>query len=212
MLLPAIIGIPVSSAAAFSVSRSGRSQRTLIRAGFVATTVGMVLLLALVREHSSIATFVPGLLLMGLGIGVMLTSSVNVVQSSFPEACNEDISGRIPVRLEPRVVARHRPRRLGPGRRLVPRRQAVRPLHHHSRGDLAGRPRARAADPPPEGRGDRAGGVTARPSVSPRMSRLGRLMPNGCRAACHTGRCQCDSLLISSALGPPSSRRVLRRR
>ena len=92
MLLPAITGILVSSAAAQRLAQR-RSQRSLIRAGFVATTVGMVLLLALVREHSSIATFVPGLLLMGLGIGVMLTSSVNVVQSSFPEADQGDISG-----------------------------------------------------------------------------------------------------------------------
>jgi len=36
---------------------------------------------------------VPGLLLFGAGVGVMLTSSVNVVQSSFPEADQGDISG-----------------------------------------------------------------------------------------------------------------------
>jgi len=33
------------------------------------------------------------LLLMGLGIGAMLTSSVNVVQSAFPERDQGDISG-----------------------------------------------------------------------------------------------------------------------
>ena len=38
-------------------------------------------------------TFLPGLFLMGLGIGVMLTSSVNVVQSSFPEQDQGEISG-----------------------------------------------------------------------------------------------------------------------
>ena len=37
--------------------------------------------------------FVPGLLLMGIGVGAMLTSSVNVVQSSFPEKDQGDISG-----------------------------------------------------------------------------------------------------------------------
>jgi hypothetical protein len=36
---------------------------------------------------------VPGLLLVGLGVGVMLTSSVNVVQSSWPEADQGEISG-----------------------------------------------------------------------------------------------------------------------
>jgi predicted MFS family arabinose efflux permease len=36
---------------------------------------------------------VPGELAFGLGAGVMLTSSVNVVQSSFPDADQGDISG-----------------------------------------------------------------------------------------------------------------------
>src|SRR3954454_1837291 len=37
--------------------------------------------------------FAPGLLLIGLGLGVMLTPSVNVVQSSFGEAQQGEISG-----------------------------------------------------------------------------------------------------------------------
>ena len=49
--------------------------------------------MALVREDSSIWTFVPGLLLIGAGVGVMLTSSVNVVQSAFPEQDQGEISG-----------------------------------------------------------------------------------------------------------------------
>ena len=53
----------------------------------------MVLLLALVRAHSGVWTWIPGLLLFGAGIGVMLTSSVNVVQSSFPDTDQGDISG-----------------------------------------------------------------------------------------------------------------------
>ena len=35
----------------------------------------------------------PGLFLMGLGVGVMLTASVNVVQSALPEQDQGDISG-----------------------------------------------------------------------------------------------------------------------
>ena len=35
----------------------------------------------------------PGLLLVGLGLGAMLTPSVNVVQSSFPEELQGEISG-----------------------------------------------------------------------------------------------------------------------
>jgi MFS family permease len=53
----------------------------------------MALLLARVRDTSSLFSFVPGLLLMGLGVGTMLTASVNLVQSSFPKADQGDISG-----------------------------------------------------------------------------------------------------------------------
>jgi predicted MFS family arabinose efflux permease len=37
--------------------------------------------------------FLPGLFILGLGVGFMLTPSVNVVQSSFPEALQGEISG-----------------------------------------------------------------------------------------------------------------------
>jgi MFS family permease len=47
----------------------------------------------LVHSSSKVVAFVPGLLLIGLGVGVMLTPSVNVVQSSFPEALQGEISG-----------------------------------------------------------------------------------------------------------------------
>ncbi|MGH3263745.1 MAG: hypothetical protein ACRDNS_17335, partial [Trebonia sp.] len=69
------------------------AQRTLVIAGFALTLAGMVLLLGLVRAHSGILTWIPGLLLFGLGIGVMLTSSVNIVQSSFPDTDQGEISG-----------------------------------------------------------------------------------------------------------------------
>jgi predicted MFS family arabinose efflux permease len=40
-----------------------------------------------------VVAFAPGLLLIGLGLGVMLTPSVNVVQSSFPDRQQGEISG-----------------------------------------------------------------------------------------------------------------------
>jgi MFS family permease len=92
MLTPATIGILATSAGADRFARR-HPQRWLIIAGFATTAVGMILLLALVRANSGILTWVPGLLLFGAGVGVMLTSSVNVVQSSFPEADQGDISG-----------------------------------------------------------------------------------------------------------------------
>jgi MFS family permease len=55
--------------------------------------VGIGLLVGLIHATPSIWAFVPGLLLIGLGLGGMLTPSVNVVQSSFPEALQGEISG-----------------------------------------------------------------------------------------------------------------------
>ncbi|HEX6553627.1 MAG TPA: MFS transporter [Ktedonobacteraceae bacterium] len=94
-LTPATIGILLSSAIAGRLAKR-RSQRTLIRAGFLVTIVGMLLLLLagpLAGPSASTLAFITGLLLMGLGVGVMLTSSVNVVQSSFPEKDQGEISG-----------------------------------------------------------------------------------------------------------------------
>ncbi len=92
ILTPATIGILLSSSIAGRLAKR-YSQRTLIRAGFVITLAGMLLLLFLASATSSILNFIPGLLLMGAGVGVMLTSSVNVVQSSFLEKDQGEISG-----------------------------------------------------------------------------------------------------------------------
>jgi predicted MFS family arabinose efflux permease len=50
-------------------------------------------LIGLVSASDSVLAFVPGLLLIGLGVGVMLTPSVNLVQSAFPEEQQGEISG-----------------------------------------------------------------------------------------------------------------------
>jgi MFS family permease len=92
MLTPATVGILAASAGADRFARR-HPQRWLIIVGFLATAAGMILLLTLVRAHSGILSWVPGLLLFGAGVGVMLTSSVNVVQSSFPDSDQGDISG-----------------------------------------------------------------------------------------------------------------------
>jgi MFS family permease len=92
LLTPATIGILATSAGADRFARR-RAQRSLIIGGFVITAIGMILLLTLVRAHSAIITWIPGLLLFGAGVGIMLTSSVNVVQSAFPGTDQGDISG-----------------------------------------------------------------------------------------------------------------------
>jgi MFS family permease len=92
MLTPATIGILAASAGADRFARR-HPQRWLIIAGFVVTAVGMILLLVLVRAHAGIWRWIPGLLLFGAGVGDMLTASVNVVQSSFPDKDQGEISG-----------------------------------------------------------------------------------------------------------------------
>jgi MFS family permease len=88
----ATVGILVSSLAAERLAKR-YSQKSLITAGFVVTAVGIGVLLALVGASSRVVAFAPGLLLIGLGVGVMLTPSVTVVQSSFPEELQGEISG-----------------------------------------------------------------------------------------------------------------------
>jgi MFS family permease len=85
-------GILISSLAAERLANK-YAQRTLIVAGFIITLAGVGVLLALVKGSPSVYAFAPGLLLIGLGVGVMLTPSVNVVQSSFPEERQGEISG-----------------------------------------------------------------------------------------------------------------------
>jgi len=91
-LTPAIIGMLLTSSAAGKLAQK-YSQKTLIVAGFATTIAGLSLLLLLSNAPSNILSAIPGLLLMGAGVGVMLTSSVNVVQSSFPEQDQGAISG-----------------------------------------------------------------------------------------------------------------------
>jgi MFS family permease len=92
MLTPTTIGVLLAAGAAERLARR-RSQRFLIRRGFGVTIIGLLLVLLLGRAQSANWTFMPGLFLVGAGIGVMLTSSVNVVQSAFPEKDQGDISG-----------------------------------------------------------------------------------------------------------------------
>ena len=85
-------GLLVASLAAGRLARR-LAQRTLILSGFGTTIVGIVLLVVMAGEATSAWGLVPGLLLIGLGLGLMLTPSVTVVQSSFPEALQGEISG-----------------------------------------------------------------------------------------------------------------------
>ncbi|MFB7243932.1 MFS transporter [Streptomyces populi] len=88
----ATLGLLTTSLAAQRLAER-RPQRTLIIMGFDVTVAGIVVLVAMVDSFSSAWAFAPGLLLVGLGLGVMLTPSVNIVQSSFTEDRQGEISG-----------------------------------------------------------------------------------------------------------------------
>jgi MFS family permease len=85
-------GILVSSLAAERLAKK-YEQRTLIMTGFVTAIAGVGLLLAFVKGSPSAWAFAPGLFFVGVGLGIMLTPSVNVVQSAFPEQKQGEISG-----------------------------------------------------------------------------------------------------------------------
>jgi MFS family permease len=88
----ATVGILLSSLSAERMA-SRRAQRNLIRGGFVLTLGGIVLLILLASATTDVLAFFPGLFVIGFGVGAMLTASVNVVQSSFPEKDQGEISG-----------------------------------------------------------------------------------------------------------------------
>jgi MFS family permease len=88
----ATVGVLLSSLIAGRLAKRF-PQRTLIMAGFVITIAGVLLLYVMVNGHPGPWYFVPGLFLIGVGVGVMLTPSVNVVQSAFPENLQGEISG-----------------------------------------------------------------------------------------------------------------------
>jgi MFS family permease len=89
----ATLGILISSLGAERMAKR-RMQKRLIAGGFAVTIVGTGLLLGLVKASSSSAwALAPGLFLIGFGLGAMLTPSVNLVQSAFPEKQQGEISG-----------------------------------------------------------------------------------------------------------------------
>jgi len=86
------VGLLATSLAAQRLARR-HTQRMLISVGFLLTMGGVGVLLLMVAGRPSVWAFTPGLLLIGLGVGLMLTPSVNVVQSSFGENQQGEISG-----------------------------------------------------------------------------------------------------------------------
>src|SRR6201996_6889670 len=88
----ATVGILLSSLAAGRLVQRYQ-QRAPIIAGVVIHIAGIILLLCQVKRPPGAWSFAAGLFLIGVGVRVMLTPSVNVVQSAFPENLQGEISG-----------------------------------------------------------------------------------------------------------------------
>jgi len=86
------VGVLLSSIAQERFAKR-HAQRTLVIAGFITAVVGILILLVMAEGAESAWAYTPGLFLFGLGAGGMLTPSVNIVQSAFPEERQGEISG-----------------------------------------------------------------------------------------------------------------------
>ncbi|MEV8036114.1 MFS transporter [Streptomyces sp. NPDC086182] len=160
----ATLGLLATSLAAERLARR-RPQRTLIIAGFVVTIAGVVVLIAMGNSFSSPWAFAPGLLLVGLGPGVMLTPSVNIVQSSFPEPAGRDLRP-VPQRVQPRLRTGHGRGRHHPRSRI--HHPFLRRGHGHAR---------RARPPRPHRRGPPSGNRRQRPGHGGHRGTQRRLIP-----------------------------------
>lgn len=92
ILTSATVGILITSALAGKLAKA-RSQRLNIRSGFVLVIIGIGIIFALGSTQNPNTYFLPGFFVIGLGFGIMLTSSVTVVQSEFPDKDQGEISG-----------------------------------------------------------------------------------------------------------------------
>ena len=117
----ATIGLLISSLAAERFAKR-RTQRTLIVTGFSLALVGIAVLIVMVGSSANPWAFVPGLFVIGFGLGTMLTPSVNLVQGSFSDDLPRRDLGTVAQHLQPRILIRHRDRRHHPRRWPKPRR------------------------------------------------------------------------------------------
>jgi len=92
IITPTTLGLLLTSAFAGRLARKF-APRLLVGSGFVLAELGLILLLLIVDPHSGPWAFVPGLFIFGMGAGIMVTASVNVVQSAMPPEDQGGISG-----------------------------------------------------------------------------------------------------------------------
>ena len=92
MMLPVIIGLVFFSRRSAQVSRKYPPRRIML-AGFLLVEAGVAALLLMVDPTGPPWRFIPGLFLIGSGLGLVGPASVNVVQSAFGDEDQAEISG-----------------------------------------------------------------------------------------------------------------------
>lgn len=92
VMIPFILGLLVFARRSAQLAKKYPLTR-IIQAGFVVTELGVIALLLMVDPTGSPWRFIPGLLLIGAGIGLINPASVNLVQSAVSEERQGDISG-----------------------------------------------------------------------------------------------------------------------
>jgi MFS family permease len=91
-MVPAIIGLMLLSRRASHLAEK-YSLRWIMQVGFVVAEIGILLVMLLADDDGSAWRFVPGLFLLGAGMGLIMPASVTFVQSTSPEADQSAISG-----------------------------------------------------------------------------------------------------------------------
>jgi MFS family permease len=91
-MMPATVGVLLASWRAGAFAHRF-SPRGLLVVGFSVAIVGIVFMVLLGNAQGSGWLLAPGLFLAGLGLGIVLAPSVNIVQSSMPERDQGEISG-----------------------------------------------------------------------------------------------------------------------
>jgi MFS family permease len=91
-MVPAIIGLMLLARRASPLAEK-YSLRWIMQVGFVVAEIGILLVMLLADDDGSAWRFVPGLFLLGAGVGLIMPASVTFVQSTSPEADQSAISG-----------------------------------------------------------------------------------------------------------------------
>jgi MFS family permease len=92
-MLPLSLALLAAAVVASRLSARGIAQNRLIRAGFLTLGVGCVVLAGSLVVTATKLSLAPGLILVGLGLGIVLAIVQDFVQSAAPRELTSDVAG-----------------------------------------------------------------------------------------------------------------------